>query len=244
MRLYLVLFISVLCFFTALRFTTKTKEIQSETKAINTTNNKAETIAIYEPIHIHTKFLCLQTALHVYILQEKSKNSKKLQRIQKGQKLCLNFPQDIPNTSMQITLKALEDKWLRVTLMGDSILLSGYIPLNVIKNGDRLQAKDMIDYSSGGEFLLNVPKITSENINLISGSFSIQHILQIAKEKLYLNDYDSVKTWLALAQRQNPEELRIYEIYADLLEHEGKNDEAVELMQKLDIAKSKIHLSR
>lgn len=241
LRLWLFLFIISLCFFTTLSLTTKSKEhlisSTNQEKILSNVNNDVETIAIYTPTRLHTKFTCLTLSAKTYVLQQKSKNATKLKHIPKGQKLCLNFPQDIPKTSLQITLKALEDKWLRVTIMGDSILLSGYIPLNAVKNGDKLQAKDMIESSSGGELLLNAPKITSNDIERISGTFSMQHILQIAKEKLDLKDYDSVKTWLALAQKQNPAELKIYEIYAALLKHEGKKEEALNLMQKLNEAK-------
>lgn len=237
-RLYAIIFLCFLCFFTALRFSKK-PQMQQETKNITKIENK-QTIKIYSPIHIRSKFLCLQTLKKVHVSQKKSNNSVMLQSIPKGQKICLNFPQNIPHTTLQITLKSLEDKWLRVTIMGDSVLLSGYVPLQAIRHSDKIKASDLVEQSSGGELLLNAPEIKSDGLDFISGTFSMRHILQIARDRLDSGDYYSVKKWLALAQGQDPSELEIYEIYAALLYHEGKKDESLQLTKELNIAKNKM----
>lgn len=244
LRLWLFLFFISLCFFTTLRFNANEKAqriFKIENLAVK---DKEATIKVYMPIRIHTQFTCLTLSSKTYVFKLKSKQSIKLNQLQKGQKLCLNFPQDLLKTSLQITLKEIKGEWLRVTIMGDSILLSGYVPLHTIKNWNRLQASDMAEYSSGGELLLNAPKITSNDIELISGNFSLQHVLQIARERLELKEYDSVRKWLALAQSKNPAELEIYDIYASLLTHEGKKEEAIKLMQMLNKAKKKQQTSK
>ncbi len=244
LRIYLFVFAISLCFFSYLSFTTESsipqgfvahKEIETQEK------HTQETFTIYTQKRIHTSFACFQIALpKAYIMQQKDKNAKKIQSVQKGQKICLNFPQDIPNTKLKITLKEIESQWVRVTLMNDSVLLNGYIPINALKDWQKIDSKNFVESSSGGEILLeNAPKITSKNLKSISGGFSIPHILQIAQDRLAVSDCESARTWLALAQQDDRENLAIYDLYVKLLMCEGQNDEALRLKQSLKSVRNK-----
>ncbi len=248
LRLWLILFVMALCFFGILRFLAKPHIALQNTSYANimqlpnSIETSHKTIAIYTPKRIHTHFTCLQVVLPTaYVMQQRNKQAKKLQVIKKGQKLCFNFPQTIPNTTLYITLKAIQDTWARVTIMGDSVLLSGYVSLHALQDGERLRPKDFAEYSSGGDLLLaNAPKIESNNKELIIGDFSMQHILQIAQASLMAKDYELARAWLALAQQHNQAELAIYDIYATLLIHEKKQQEALELIQMVAEARKKI----
>lgn len=244
LRIYSFLFVISLCFFSYLSFITESntpqdfvmhKEIESQEKRTQ------ETFTIYTQKRIHTSFACFQIALpKVYITQQQDKNAKKIQSVKKGQKICLNFPQDIPHTKLKITLKEIETQWVRVTLMNDSVLLNGYIPINALKDWQKIDSKNFIESSSGGEILLeNAPKITSKNLKSISGSFSMPHILQIAQDRLDTNDCETARTWLALAQQDDRENLAIYDLYVKLLMCEGQNDEALRLKQSLESVRNK-----
>ncbi|GAB0172464.1 hypothetical protein [Helicobacter trogontum] len=245
LKIYAMIFITALCFFGYLSLHTATKIAQDPTIYEEIKLDKKdieETFTIYTPKHIHTNFTCFQIAApKVSIMQKNDRNSKQIQSVRKGQKLCFNFPQDIPNTTLQIILKEIESKWLRVTLVSDSVLLSGYIPIDALKDWQKIDSQTLLESSSGSEILLeNAPKIISNNLRNIKGSFSMPHILHIVQDKLNMKDCEMARAWLALAQQSDKESLSVYDLYTEVLMCEGRNKEALALKAKLKFARNKL----
>ncbi len=54
-----------------------------------------------------------------------------------------------------------------------------------------------------------------------------------------VSDCESARTWLALAQQDDRENLAIYDLYVKLLMCEGQNDEALRLKQSLESVQNK-----
>lgn len=210
----------------------------SNKKATYSEKTSSEILTIYTPTRFSTNFSCFTIhAKKAPVFAEKRQSAKVIVQLKKGQKLCHNFPQNIAHTKLQITLKDIENKWLRTTLMNDSILLRGYVAVEMLGN-HKPKKEDFLPKKSGGLLVLyDAPKITSQSIPNAIGNSSMQHILEIAKQKLALRDYELARSWLAFAQQTDENEMQIYILYMQLLEGEGKIAEAQKLQEKLQEAK-------
>lgn len=244
LRFYALLFIVVLLGSTLVRFFPQImpfyspistplleKQQGNESRQIEEQKLSQETIPIYSIERVQSDFPCFQTTKNTSVLQHSANNAQKLQQIQKGQKLCYNFPQIIPNTTYYITLKAIHGQWVRVTIMGDSLLLSGYIPLQSLRNWQQIQADSLTERVNKSKLLFYAPKIISHDSKKVNGEFSMPLVLGLASKDMQSQDYESARSWLALAQQYDSAELAIYELYAQLLILEGRTSEGNQLIQ-------------
>ncbi len=211
---------------------------KEENKINNIQQDTTNNIEFNIPTIIKSSFECYTLITkQANIKQRDSNNSKTIFQIKKGQKICLNFPQDILNSNLQITLKDIMGKWVIITIMNDEILLRGYLPIDTLRNKNNqipnnTHIKDSINNAK--TISLKIPKIKSYNIPNIHGTIEIKNIIKIIESALKKDDIEEARKWLALAQDINPNEIDIYKLYIILLNKEGNQEEANKLSNEIN----------